>query len=292
MSLVTKQRPSVHNKKRQAGHHRQNKHYLRAYWPYLPMLMTVVIGLAINSLWTINPSVLGETSDFTSSSLLQHTNNYRIKSGEVGLTINPKLTSAAQAKANDLVSRNYWSHTSPTGETPWDFIIASQYNYQQAGENLAYGFSSASHTVTGWMNSIKHRENILNSNYTEVGFGVSSSPNFQGNGPEIIVVAEYAQPAGAVAGAFSATPVVKELTGQKISRIQLITGGQAAWSALMLSALTGAALALFIVRHGLRLHKILVRGEVFISRHAFLDIFITIVVMSGFILTRSSGIIR
>lgn len=292
MALATKHRPSAHNKKRQAGHHHQGKQYLRAYWPYLPMLMTVVIGLAINSLWSARSGVLGETSDFSGSSLLQYTNNYRSKSGEVGLTINAQLTAAAQAKANDMVSRNYWSHTSPTGESPWDFITVSQYSYQQAGENLAYGFSNASNTVTGWMNSPEHRGNILNANYSEVGFGIASSPNYQSKGPEIIVVAEYAQPAGAVVGAVNTTPIVKELAVQDISRIQLITGGKATWSALILSALTGAALALFIVRHGLRLHKILVKGEVFIAKHAYLDIFITIVLMTGFILTRSSGIIR
>lgn len=292
MSLATKPRPTVHNKKRQAGHHRQGKQYLRAYWPYLPMLMTVIVGLAINSLWTVKSGVLGASSDFSTSSLLQYTNNYRAKAGEIVLTSNARLTAAAQAKADDMVSRNYWSHTSPTGETPWNFITANQYNYQQAGENLAYGFNNASNTVTGWMNSPEHRDNILNANYSEVGFGVASSSDYQGKGPEIIVVAEYAEPAGVVAGAVNTVPVVKELTGQEISRIQLLTGGQAAWSALILSALTGAALALFLVRHGLRLHKILVKGEVFIAKHAYLDIFITVVLMTGFILTRSSGIIR
>lgn len=292
MALVTKPRPAAHNKKRQAGHHRQGKHYLSAYWPYLPMLMTVVIGLAINSLWSARSGVLGVTTDFSSSSLLQYTNNFRSKSGEAGLTINPRLTAAAQAKANDMVGRDYWSHISPTGESPWNFITANQYNYQQAGENLAFGFSNAANTVTGWMNSPTHRDNVLNTNYSEVGFGIASSPNFQGKGPEIIVVAEYAQPAGVVAGAVNTAPIVKELTGKEISRIQLITGGQATWSALILSALTGAALALFIVRHGIRLHKILVKGEVFISKHAFFDIFITIVLVSGFVLTRSSGIIH
>lgn len=292
MALTTKPRPTTHTKKRQAGHHRQSKHYLKAYWPYIPMLMTVGIGLAVNSLWYSHQRVLGVSSDYTSSSLLQYTNDYRAKSHETALSTDTKLTTAAQAKADDMVKYNYWSHTSPSGKSPWSFITSSLYNYQQAGENLAYGFANASDTITGWMNSSKHRDNLLNANFSNVGFGIASSANFQGKGPEIIVVAEYGEPSGAVAGVSSTAPVIKELTGTQVSRIQLLTDGQAAWSALALSALTGAALALFIIRHGIRLHKILLRGEKFIAQHAFFDIAITLVLVTGFVLTRSSGIIR
>ena len=292
MALTQKSRPTAHHKKRSAGHHRQGKHYLKAYWPYLPMLMTIGLGLVVNSLWSNNQQVLGASSDFTGSSLLQYTNNYRAKSHEPNLTIDAKLTAAAQAKANDMVNNNYWAHTSPDGKTPWSFISASSYNYQAAGENLAYGFSNADDTVTGWMNSSTHRSNILNSSYSNVGFGVASSPDFQGKGPEIVIVAEYGQPVGVVAGASTTAPLIKELTGAEVSRIQLLTGGQAAWSALALSAFTGAALAIFIVRHGIRFHKIVRKGEVFIARHAYVDIAITLVLVAGFVLTRNSGIIH
>lgn len=292
MSLTTRPRPAAHSKKRQAGHHHQSKHYLKAYWPYLPMLMTIGLGLMINSLWYSQQRVLGAASDFTSNSLLQYTNSYRAKSNETALNINSQLTAAAQAKAVDMVSKNYWSHTSPVGQSPWSFITASGYNYQSAGENLAYGFANASDTVVGWMNSPEHRANILNADYHDVGFGVASSPDFQGKGPEIVVVAEYGQSMARVAGASSTAPTIKELPGRQVSRIQLLTNGRAAWSALALSALSGAALALFIVRHGLRLHRLLRRGEVFIVHHALLDIAIVMVFTAGFILTRGSGIIR
>lgn len=292
MSLTQKRRPTAYHKKISAGHHRQGKHYLKAYWPYLPMLMTIGIGLITNSLWSSNQQVLGASSDFTNSSLLQYTNNYRIKSQELALTIDARLTAAAQSKADDMVINDYWAHTSPDGKTPWSFISANAYNYQSAGENLAYGFTNASDTITGWMNSSSHRANVLSTSYTNVGFGVASSPNYQGKGPEVIIVAEYAQPAGFVAGASNTAPTIKELTGTQVSRIQLLTGGQATWSALVLSLLTGAALAVFIVRHWIRFHKIVRKGEVFLARHAYVDIVITLVLVVGFVLTRSSGITR
>ncbi len=304
MALATRPKPTVHHKKRRAQHHRQSKHYLKSYWPYLPMLLIVGAGLMINSAWSAS-SVLGAQSDFSGSTLLSETNDRRSSEKQQPLTLDPQLAAAAQAKAQDMVQKNYWSHNSPDGKTPWSFIAASGYQYQAAGENLAYGFGNASDTITGWMNSPEHRANILNAGYQNVGFGAASSPNYQGHGPETIVVAEYGQPVPAVATVSFTVPeptgtvparsvrgASTEIAAQPVSRIQLLTGGQAAWSLAAMSALAGAALALFITRHSLRLHRAIVRGEAFISHHPLLDIAIVFIFTTGFILTRSSGIIR
>ena len=303
MALATRPKPSSHYKKRQAGHHRHSKHYLKAYWPYLPMLLIVVVGLAINSLWASSQHVLGTASDFSSLSFLKFTNENRVSNNEQPLTLSTELTAAAQAKATDMVENNYWSHTSPSGKTPWDFINAAGYTYQLAGENLAFGFNNASETINGWMNSPEHRANILTANYTNVGFGVANSPNYQGHGPETVIVAEYAEPAPAAAIiSFTvpehtvASPAVKpgslELSAQPVSRIQLLTGGQAIWSALVLSALAGAAFMLLIVRYGLRLKYAVKTSEAFIVHHPLLDIAMVFIATAGFVLTRTSGIIR
>ncbi|MBD2773011.1 hypothetical protein ICL16_13245 [Iningainema sp. BLCCT55] len=45
------------------------------------------------------------------------------------------------------------------------------YNFRQAGENVASGYSSAQDVMRGWMNSTGHRANILNPNYREIGIG-------------------------------------------------------------------------------------------------------------------------
>jgi cell division septation protein DedD len=108
--------------------------------------------------------------------------------------LNSQLDNAAQAKANDMAARNYWSHDTPDGQSPWTFFTAAGYEYQTAGENLAYGFDTSLNTVNAWMNSPGHRANILNTTYTEVGFGIANAADYQGTGPETIVVAEYASP--------------------------------------------------------------------------------------------------
>lgn len=257
------------------------------------MLLIVGLGLVVNSIWS-RSSVLGVQSNFSNSALLSATNADRERDHEAPLTINAQLTAAAQAKADDMVKHNFWSHNTPDGRTPWSFITAAGYQYRSAGENLAYGFSSAANAEAGWMNSPKHRANILDSKYQNVGFGVASSPDYQGKGPEIVVVAEYGQPVSSIVAA-APTPQKASAAvsaAQPVSRIQLMTGGRAAWSALAISALAGAAFALFIARHGLRLKRLVLEGESFVAHHPMLDIVITFIFTAGFVLTRAGGIIR
>lgn len=191
MALATRPKPHPHSKKRTGSHHRTGPHYLKTYLPYLPLFLIVTIGLAINSVFLTPTRVLGDQTNITVDGLYADTNQQRESSSEAALNINSQLNSAAQAKANDMVARDYWSHTTPDGKQPWTFITAAGYSYSAAGENLAYGFDSSDAVIAGWMNSAEHRANILSTSYKDVGFGIASSENFVGTGPEIVVVAMY-----------------------------------------------------------------------------------------------------
>lgn len=118
------------------------------------------------------PSVLGISTDITSQELLIFLNQEREKNNLGTLSLNPELSAAAREKANDMFSKNYWSHDSPDGKTPWDFIKDSGYIYVYAGENLARGFTTSEDVTKAWMESPSHRENMLSSNYSDVGFAV------------------------------------------------------------------------------------------------------------------------
>lgn len=118
------------------------------------------------------PGVLGYASNINVQALLDETNAVRQKNGLKPLTYNSELELAAQRKANDMFTEDYWAHVSPSGVKPWDFIIAAGYDYEYAGENLAKNFSNSDEVVTAWFNSSSHRDNLLNANYDEVGFAV------------------------------------------------------------------------------------------------------------------------
>ncbi len=138
-------------------------------------------------------SVLAYATNTSRSDLATYTNNARSQNGLGGFSLNDKLNNSAQAKANDMIARDYWAHNTPDGTLPWWFFEQAGYNYSSAGENLAYGFSDSASTVNGWMNSPAHKANILGA-FTEVGFGIASGANYQG-GENTVVVAHYGTPA-------------------------------------------------------------------------------------------------
>ena len=120
---------------------------------------------------------------------MQLTNQEREHNGITPLVINDALTNAAKMKAQDMFAQNYWAHNSPTGKAPWDFIKATGYDYEYAGENLARGFTTAPEVVTAWMNSPSHRENMLSGNYRDVGFALQEG-SLTGEKDTILIVEE------------------------------------------------------------------------------------------------------
>jgi hypothetical protein len=105
-----------------------------------------------------------------------------------------------------MIARNYWSHTTPDGQEPWVFIDNSGYDYSKAGENLAYGFATSSDAVGGWMNSPSHRANMLDTAFSDVGFGFANGSNYNGDGEQTVVVAMYGSPHTLPATTQPATP--------------------------------------------------------------------------------------
>lgn len=118
------------------------------------------------------PGVLGYASSINVYDLLKYTNDERKEKGLSELTLNSELSTAASGKAEDMFKKDYWAHVSPTGTEPWYFFSKVGYDYIYAGENLAKNFNDSKGVVNAWMNSESHRENLLNPNYSEVGFSV------------------------------------------------------------------------------------------------------------------------
>ncbi|HBV96040.1 MAG TPA: hypothetical protein DEF36_03235 [Desulfotomaculum sp.] len=109
--------------------------------------------------------------------MLDMVNQARKKNGAGPLSINMKLTRAARAKADDMIAKNYFSHTSPTFGSPFDMMRNFGISYRTAGENLA-GAGSVAAAHSNLMNSPGHRANILNSSYREIGIGVVSGGQY------------------------------------------------------------------------------------------------------------------
>lgn len=257
--------------------------------------------------------VLAYATNLSSTSLLDSTNQQREKNQAGDLTINAQLTAAAQAKANDMITRNYWAHNTPDGKEPWVFINGTGYKYQKAGENLAYGFITSGDTITGWMNSPPHRENLLDKDFTEVGFGFANGSNYNNSGNETVVVAMYGRPQSLGAADSSAVPIttnglngalgnqtpvstasptVKEPTSTTVTRAHTLTGGKAPWLVFGVGLVTGLALMLLLIKHMAGLRHVLRDGEKFMLRHPLLDTILISIVLLGSFLSQTTGVIR
>ncbi|WP_083573677.1 SafA/ExsA family spore coat assembly protein [Rossellomorea aquimaris] len=98
-------------------------------------------------------------------------NAERAKAGLHPLKENWELSRVASYKSEDMIDKNYFSHTSPTYGSPFQMMKDFGISYQAAGENIAAGQRTPAEVVEAWMNSEGHRKNILSPTYTEIGVG-------------------------------------------------------------------------------------------------------------------------
>jgi hypothetical protein len=137
----------------------------------------------------IGSSVLEKTNllgAVYSSVLVDLTNQDRAKASLPTLTTNETLVHAAELKAEDMVTKQYFAHNSPEGKSPWYWFIQSGYKFVYAGENLAINFDESLDVENAWMDSPGHRANILNGKFSEVGIAVREG-TFEGQNTVFVV---------------------------------------------------------------------------------------------------------
>ncbi|AEM84745.1 CAP domain-containing protein [Streptomyces violaceusniger] len=105
-------------------------------------------------------------------------NSERSKAGCKPLTVNEKLTKAAQDHSEDMAAHSNMSHTGSDGSSPGDRIERAGYSWSTYGENVAYGYESPKSVMEGWMSSPGHKANILNCDFKEIGVGVAQPGHY------------------------------------------------------------------------------------------------------------------
>ncbi|MHB8572677.1 MAG: CAP domain-containing protein [Candidatus Dormibacteria bacterium] len=123
--------------------------------------------------------------------LFADTNQDRTSNGVAALGYDTTLASIARdapysgcgfgirGRSQDMVDRNYFSHTIPNcgGQMVFDILNARGIGYLKAGENIGWtdadDSTSASYINDRFMNSPEHRANILDPAYTQAGMGAA-----------------------------------------------------------------------------------------------------------------------
>ena len=100
-------------------------------------------------------------------------NQERAKAGLKPLQIDMRMVKSARLKSQDLITNDYFAHTSPVYGSFATLIRTYAPDYSYVGENLA-GNKTVELAMIAFMNSAGHKKNILSPNYTHIGIGIVS----------------------------------------------------------------------------------------------------------------------
>lgn len=125
------------------------------------------------------------------NSIHRHVNAERRNWGSRSITYDPRLAAIARNHSRDMARRNFIAHTDPDGGSLADRFKAAGYSCQipirnrakrGGGENIFWisfpadsltATQVASRAVAAWMNSTRHRQNLLNPHWRSEGIGIA-----------------------------------------------------------------------------------------------------------------------
>lgn len=120
-----------------------------------------------------SPAPPGEDPEVVA--FVEEMNTHRLAEGCEALTWHSGVAGVARAHSQDMVDRDFFSHTNPDGESPFDRLDSAGVGWSgAAGENIAMGTSDAETVLGLWLNSSGHRANIENCAYSHHGVGLVS----------------------------------------------------------------------------------------------------------------------
>lgn len=191
----------------------------------------VAVVIVLEAGYLVQTKFVFLKTDFLASvlpgALVALTNQDRAANGLSGVTEDPLLDAAAQAAANDMAAKGYFSHVSPDGKTPWYWLDQAGYTYSYAGQNLAVNFTDSANVETAWMESPAHKANIVKREYTRVGLGIANG-TYEGQETTFVVEFFAAPPAPAAEKVAVAAPAPTEQTAAPTTSAQVLGSETAA----------------------------------------------------------------
>ncbi len=107
-------------------------------------------------------------------------NERRRQHGLAPLESRDDLGAVARDYSQRMLEEGFFDHVAPDGSTVADRVLDAGIIFTAVGENLYLGDGPIDHvevSVTGWMESPGHRENILREAFTQTGVGMARDGN-------------------------------------------------------------------------------------------------------------------
>ncbi|MCO7174596.1 CAP domain-containing protein [Sporolactobacillus kofuensis] len=98
-------------------------------------------------------------------------NVLRMRYGKKTLDWNEQAYKAAYQHSKEMKIKDYFSHDSKWSGDLRTRLEKENITFQVAGENIAAKYPDAIAVSLGWLNSVDHRENLLNEAFSELGVG-------------------------------------------------------------------------------------------------------------------------
>ncbi len=89
------------------------------------------------------------------------------------LKIDRRLEQSAATKLKLMLSEAKFDHYDQNNQPNWSFLTQANYDYQSAGENLAFSGQSAWQVFSAWQTSASHSAQLLKPDYLDMGAALS-----------------------------------------------------------------------------------------------------------------------
>lgn len=113
-----------------------------------------------------------ESNTIDISNLYSLINAHRKEQNLSTLRIHQALELSSRRKLEEMRATKYWQHENRDGVISWEVFKQSGYNYSNAGENLSFGNNSAWAVFNGWVNSPQHNQQMLSTDYEDMGLAI------------------------------------------------------------------------------------------------------------------------
>jgi uncharacterized protein YkwD len=120
---------------------------------------------------------LSSASDEPEVQIVALINHERTSRDLSTLTIDARLTAAAQGHSQDMARNNFFDHIGSDGSNSGGRISREDYPWTFFAENLGCGYPTAEAMLKGWLDSPGHRVNMLAPEAAHIGVGLVYDPD-------------------------------------------------------------------------------------------------------------------
>lgn len=121
---------------------------------------------AVNGVRTLEP--------LNANEIFELVNQERARAGVPALVRDSRLDGTAQIRADDMHTRQYLGHRDPVTQENLVNILKSQKQCVYASENISAYQNNQDDVIKSWLDSVAHREAMLDSKYTLSGIAISN----------------------------------------------------------------------------------------------------------------------